>query len=59
MAGARALSNRRFVWTAGVNCNVHFWNSDQWSIQTEQELFEPKMDEKQYDAPRMGGMTLG
>ena len=24
---------------------VHFWNSDQWSIQTEQELFSPKLAE--------------
>ena len=24
---------------------VHFWNSDAWSIQTEQELFEPKFAE--------------
>ena len=24
---------------------VHFWNSDEWSIQTEQELFSPKLAE--------------
>ena len=24
---------------------VHFWNSDEWSIQTEQELFYPKIAE--------------
>mgnify|MGYP004575625919 FL=1 len=25
--------------------HIHFWNSDEWSIQTEQELFSPKLAE--------------
>ena len=29
----------------GVELYVHFWNSDEWSIQTEQELFSPKLAE--------------
>ena len=36
---------------------VHFWNSDEWSIQTEQELFAPKLHEQ--NGMKMGGMTLG
>ena len=43
----------------GCDLCVHFWNSDEWSIQTEQELFALKLDENQYDAPQIGGMTLG
>ena len=27
----------------GGELHVHFWNSDEWSIQTEQELFAPKL----------------
>ena len=27
----------------GGELHVHFWNSDEWSIQTEQELFSPKL----------------
>ena len=27
----------------GGELYVHFWNSDEWSIQTEQELFSPKL----------------
>ena len=29
----------------GGELYVHFWNSDEWSIQTEQELFSPKIAE--------------
>lgn len=29
----------------GGELYVHFWNSDEWSIQTEQELFSPKLAE--------------
>ena len=29
----------------GGELYVHFWNSDEWSIQTEQELFSPKLVE--------------
>ena len=29
----------------GSELYIHFWNSDQWSIQTEQELFTPKLAE--------------
>ena len=29
----------------GSELYIHFWNSDQWSIQTEQELFAPKLAE--------------
>ena len=29
----------------GGELHVHFWNSDEWSIQTEQELFSPKLAE--------------
>ena len=29
----------------GGELYVHFWNSDEWSIQTEQELFAPKLVE--------------
>ena len=29
----------------GGEVYVHFWNSDEWSIQTEQELFSPKLAE--------------
>lgn len=41
----------------GGELYVHFWNSDQWSIQTEQELFAPKLHEQ--NGMKMGGMTLG
>ena len=29
----------------GGELHIHFWNSDEWSIQTEQELFSPKLAE--------------
>ena len=29
----------------GGELHVHLWNSDEWSIQTEQELFSPKLVE--------------
>ena len=29
----------------GGELHVHLWNSDEWSIQTEQELFAPKLAE--------------
>ena len=41
----------------GGELYVHFWNSDEWSIQTEQELFAPKLREQ--NGMKMGGMTLG
>ena len=41
----------------GGELYVHFWNSDEWSIQTEQELFAPKLHEQ--NGMKMGGMTLG
>ena len=41
----------------GGELYVHFWNSDQWSIQTEQELFAPKLHEQ--NGMKMGWMTLG
>ena len=41
----------------GGELYVHFWNSDEWSIHTEQELFAPKLHEQ--NGMKMGGMTLG
>ncbi len=35
---------------------VHLWNSDNWSIQTEQEQFAPKLTE---GLPERGGMQFG
>ena len=39
----------------GGELYVHFWNSDEWSIQTEQELFAPKLA---VDLPEMCFSTL-
>ena len=39
----------------GGELYVHFWNSDEWSIQTEQELFAPKLAD---DLPEMCFSTL-
>ena len=39
----------------GGELHVHFWNSDEWSIQTEQELFAPKLAD---DLPEMCFSTL-
>ena len=39
----------------GGELYVHFWNSDEWSIQTEQELFSPKLAE---GLPKMCFSTL-
>ena len=36
--------------------HVHFWNSDEWSIQTEQERFEPRLSEGYTAEQRMGGL---
>ena len=36
--------------------HVHFWNSDEWSIQTEQERFEPRLFEGYTAEQRMGGL---
>ena len=41
----------------GGELYVHFWNSDQWSIQTEQELFAPKLHEQ--NGMKMGGLGRG
>ena len=39
----------------GGELYVHFWNSDEWSIQTEQELFAPKLVDR---LPEMCFSTL-
>ena len=36
--------------------HVHFWNSDEWNIQTEQERFEPRLSEDYTVEQRMGGL---
>lgn len=40
----------------GAELYVHLWNSDNWSIMTEEERFAPKQERT---SPQMGGMTLG
>ena len=37
------LEQREIAVDDGGELYVHFWNSDEWSIQTEQELFSPKL----------------
>ena len=39
------FEQREILVENGCKLYVHFWNSDEWSIQTEQELFYPKIAE--------------
>ena len=39
------FEQREILVENGCKLYVHFWNSDEWSIQTEQELFSPKLAE--------------
>ena len=39
------FEQRDFLVDGGSELYVHLWNSDEWSIQTEQELFAPKLAE--------------
>ena len=39
------FEQREILVENGCELYVHFWNSDEWSIQTEQELFSPKIAE--------------
>ena len=41
----RGFEQREISVDDGGELYVHFWNSDEWSIQTEQELFSPKLAE--------------
>lgn len=53
---------QREIQVDGGELYVHLWQWDDWSIQTEQERFTPKLaDPKAYewDGPKMGGMAHG
>ena len=39
------FEQRDILVDGGSELYVHLWNSDEWSIQTEQELFSPKLAE--------------
>ena len=49
------FEQREILVENGCELYVHFWNSDEWSIQTEQELFSPKIAE---DLPELCFSTL-
>lgn len=46
---------QREIKVDGGELYVHLWNWDNWSIQTEEERFDPKLTE---GTQQMGGMTL-
>ena len=41
------FEQRDILVDGGSELYVHLWNSDDWRIQTEQELFSPKLAEEQ------------
>lgn len=49
------FEQREISISRGAELYVHLWNSDGWSIQTEQERFGPEQIQSQ---PQMGGMSL-